>query len=123
MLAVCRRFGNRRLHYAGLRFVSQQEHMSLTALASSPSVHFCLILFSVKIITQTFQHSFQKKWQMLVLCSRNTSLILNCLRIQRKTKQSAIQKLTLWQGEVARKEKRSSRLQVHCIIFNFCCCF
>ena len=26
-LAVCRRFGNRRLHQAGLRFVSQQEHL------------------------------------------------------------------------------------------------
>ena len=27
ILAVCRRFGNRRLHYARFRFVSRQEHL------------------------------------------------------------------------------------------------
>ena len=48
-LAVFRRFGNRRLHHACLRFVSQLERLFPRCLAVSPFL-FCFILFSVKII-------------------------------------------------------------------------
>ena len=43
-----------------------------------------------------------EKWQMLVLCSGNTSLALNCQKFSAETTQSSIQKPTMWQWEVAR---------------------
>ena len=51
---------------------------SLTALALSPSVLFHVILLLVKIISTWLP----RKWQTLVLCSRNTSLAFNCQRIE-----------------------------------------
>ena len=79
ILEVCRRLGNRRLHYAWFRFVSRQNICFFTALALSPSLSFRFILFSMKTISTWFP----QKWRMLVLslCSGNASLTLNCPRI------------------------------------------
>ena len=71
-----------KFHYAGLRFVSLQEHLFPhcvgTFSISSFPFHFLLSENNLKIISTWLP----EKWQMLVLCSRNTSLALNCQRIQ-----------------------------------------
>ena len=79
--AVCRRFGNRRLHHACLRFVSQQEHLFPHCFGNfsiSFLFYFVLSENNLKIISTCLP----EKWQMLILCSRITSLALNCLRTE-----------------------------------------
>jgi len=63
-----------------------------------------LILFPVKITRFYFQHGFPQKWQMLTLCSRNTSLALlwTAQEFSAETTQNAIQKQTLQQWAVTR---------------------
>ena len=82
MLVVCRWCANRRLHYAGLRFVTQQEylfpHYFGTFPISSFPFHFVLSENNLKVILT----QLPEKWWTLVLCSRNTSLTLRCPRIQ-----------------------------------------
>ena len=82
VLVLCRWFRNRRLHYAGLRFVSQQEHLFLhnfgTFSISSFLFHF---LLSENNLT-TISTQLPESWWMLVLCSGNPTLILNFLRIK-----------------------------------------
>ena len=79
-MAVCR-FENRRLHYTGLRFVSPQEHLFPrcfgTFSISSFPFHF-LNENNLKIVSTWLP----EKWPRFILCSGNTSLTLNCLRIQ-----------------------------------------
>ena len=53
----------------------------LAALALSPSVLSCFILFCENI-PHKMSTWLPEKWQTLVLCNGNTSLTLNCLRIQ-----------------------------------------
>ena len=71
-----------KLHYAGLRFVSLQEHLFPHCLGtfsiSSFPLHFLLSENNLKIISTWLP----EKWQMLVFCSTNTNLALNCRRIQ-----------------------------------------
>ena len=80
--AACKRPGNKKLHYAGLRFLSRQEHLFPhcfgTFSVSSFPFHFVFNENNLKIISTRLP----EKWQMLILCSRNTNLALNCLRIQ-----------------------------------------
>ena len=77
MLTLFRRFENRTLHYAKLRFLSSWElFFPLTALALSPSVLFHFILFlsnNLKLISTWLP----EKWRTRVLGSRNASLTLN----------------------------------------------
>ena len=97
MLAGCKKFGHRRLHYAELRFVPQQEHLFRTTgtlvqehrnrntgtLVPSLLWHFYISSFLFQFVLS--ENNFKKasrKWWTLVLCSGNTSLTLNCQRIQ-----------------------------------------
>ena len=65
ILAVCRRFGNRRLHHACLRFVSQQEHLFPHCFGN---FYFVLSENNLKIISTWLP----EKWQMLIHCSWDT---------------------------------------------------
>ena len=81
ILVACRWFGNGRLHCAGLRFVFWQEH-SFPHCFGTFSVSSSLFYF---VLSENNQNNFtvaSEKWWMLVLCSGNISLALNCLRIQ-----------------------------------------
>ena len=80
ILAVCRRFENRRIHYTGFRFVSPQEHLFLHCFGIffiSSFLFYFLSENNLKIVSTWLP----EKWQRLILCSGNTSLTLNCLRI------------------------------------------
>ena len=70
ILAVCRRFGNRRFHYARLRFVSPQEHLFLhcfgTFAISSFPFHFVLREnnFNTASRKMTNAHILQQKYRL-----------------------------------------------------------
>ena len=64
---------------AGSDLYFNRNTCSLNALALSPSVLFHFILFSVKKKSSTWP---PQKLQTLILCSGNTSLALNCPKIQ-----------------------------------------
>ena len=69
ILAVCRRFGNRRFHYARLRFVSPQEHLFPhcfgTFAISSFAFHFVLREnnFNTASRKMTNAHILQQKYR------------------------------------------------------------
>ena len=75
--------GNKRLHYGELRFVFQQEHLFPhcfgTFSISSFPFHFVLSEKKKKKKSSTWP---PQKLQTLILCSGNTSLALNCPKIQ-----------------------------------------
>ena len=102
ILAVCRRFKNRRLHSAGLRLVCQQEHLFPHCFGT-----FSISSFPPRFILKTLQsennfNMASRKWRILILCCENTSLSLTAREFSTETTQSAIQKPTLRQREVAR---------------------
>ena len=76
---------------------------SLTVLALSPSVLFCLISFSVKII---WKHILtwipEKNGECLFFATEIQTLLWTAREFSAKTTQSTIQKPTLWQWKVAR---------------------
>ena len=53
-----------------------------TALALSPKRSFLFHFVLSENDLKTISIQLPEKWQMLILCIRNTSLTLNCLRIQ-----------------------------------------
>ena len=98
IMLECTRFGNRRLHCARLRFVSCQEHLfphcSGTFYISSLPFHFVLseINFHTASKKMADTHTLQWIYKPRFELPENSVLRLH----------STIQKLTLWQREVAR---------------------
>ena len=81
MLAWCRRSGTRKLHYARLWFVSQQEHLFPHCFGTFSISSFCLILFSVKIIGKQFKQGFHKEENSSYFAAEIQALLWDCLRI------------------------------------------
>ena len=82
ILVICKRFGNRRLHYAGLRFIPWQEHLFSNCLGVFSIISFLFYFVLSENNLKIISTRLPQKWQMLILCSENTSLTLNCQGIQ-----------------------------------------
>ena len=141
ILVVCGRFRNKTPSTTlGSDLDPDWNTYSFTVLPLSPSVFFLFILFSVKITRKSFQHGFQKNLQTFILCSGNTSLILNCPRIRCEdyTKHNAENDTMAVQGHKTyicatknpelgkfRNGKQTNRktcleiLIINCFVFNF----
>ena len=81
-IPVCRWFGNRRLHYARLWFVSRQEHLFPHCFGTFSISSFLSDFVLSENNLKTILTRLPEKWWMLILCNRNTSPALNCQRIQ-----------------------------------------
>ena len=69
-------------NYARLRFVSRQEYLSPCCFGTFSISSFLFHFVLSENIPHKMSTLLPEKWQTLVLCNGNTSLALNCLRIQ-----------------------------------------
>ena len=95
ILAVCRRSGNRRLHYAGLRFVYRQEHLfpqcfGTFSITSFP-FHFVLSENNLKIISAQLPENGDCSY----FAAEIKASLWTAREVGAKITQSAIQKPTL----------------------------